>query len=65
MKNILTHQVLAKEFIDWQKQNGVGRNCAGMRFGQHICNKYELKNREAFYTEDANIAYDFFCQSLT
>jgi len=57
----LTLESLSREYSDWIKENGIGRNKDDWRFGQYLFNKYQPRADrrlpELFYPESATDAY--------
>lgn len=59
----LTPEDLNTEYVEWIRENGMGKNDKGLRFGQYLHFKYDVPmglkgESDGFYTEKANIAHD-------
>lgn len=63
-------QNLNSEYINWTKENGVGRNANDQRFGQYIHNNYDLSflgyvENDGFYEEGASNSLNILTDLIT
>lgn len=57
----LTSKALHQEYAEWPDSN---RNHRDLRFGQHIMNKYGIRDPDVFHLEDQDKAYMLLAESL-
>lgn len=54
----LTIERLNLEYVAWDVEFNDGRNDQDIRFGQYLCNKYDVPSSlDVFYVESAKKAY--------
>lgn len=62
----LTLQKLTEEYVDWTRENKMGRDKNGIRFGQNLVIKYWQSGSDPyiFYAENATAAYNIVANRL-